>query len=337
MAMIYRESDADLAVLMPHTLAVLGYGQMGRAFALNLRDSAFSIVIGNRDDEYAAQAYREGFEVVSLAQAAARADLLFLTLPDEVAPQVYLQDIALNLRVGDTLALASGYNVAFGFIEPPPFVDVVLVAPQAIGRRVRESYVDGPGFPSVVSVAQDASSEAWPRVLALAKALGALRQGAVELTFQQEAELDLFTHQAILPALMAILQTAVEVLNREGFPPEAVSQSLYLSGELGDILTRWAQQGILPTLGQHSRTAEYGALSRLERFREVKHHRQMESILDTIRRGAFAQEWAAEFADGYPRLEALRRQMAGSVIARQEQQALHAVRPSRGNAPLVQE
>lgn len=133
MTMIYREPDADLALLMPRTLAVLGYGHMGRAFALNLRDSAFSVLIGNRDDEYAERAYREGFEVTSLADASARADLLFLTLPDEIASQVYLQDIALNLRVGDTLAFASGYSVAFGFIEPPPFVDVVLVAPQALG------------------------------------------------------------------------------------------------------------------------------------------------------------------------------------------------------------
>lgn len=182
-----------------------------------------------------------------------------------------------------------------------------------------------------MSVAQDASGEAWPRTLALAKALGALRQGAVELTFQQEAELDLFAHQAVLPALLAILQTAVEVLNREGFPPEAVSMSLYLSGELGDILARWGEQGVLPTLEQHSRTAEYGMLSRLERFREVKHHRQMETILDAIRRGAFAQEWAAEFADGYPRLEALRHQIAESVTARQEEHTLHALRPGVGS------
>ncbi|MBP8972651.1 MAG: NAD(P)-binding domain-containing protein [Anaerolineae bacterium] len=337
MTMIYREPDADLALLMPRTLAVLGYGHMGRAFALNLRDSAFSVLIGNRDDEYAERAYHEGFEVTSLTDATARADLLFLTLPDEIAPQVYLQDIALNLRVGDTLAFASGYNIAFGFIEPPPFVDVVLVAPQALGSRVRESYVDGPGFPSIVGVAQDASGEAWPRVLALAKALGALRQGAVELTFQQEAELDLFTHQAILPAVFAILQTAVEVLNREGFPPEAVSMSLYLSGELGDLLSRWGEQGVLPTLKQHSRTAEYGMLSRLERFREVKHHRQMESVLDAIRHGAFAQEWAAEFADGYPRLETLRRQIAGSVIVRQEERALHALRPGVESTPAAPE
>ncbi|GAB4419727.1 MAG: ketol-acid reductoisomerase [Anaerolineae bacterium] len=325
MTVIYRESYADLALLIPRRIAVLGYGQMGRAFALNLRDSAFSVLIGNRDDECAEQAYRDGFEVTSIADATERADVLFLTLPDEIAPHVYLQDIAFGLREGDVLVFASGYNIAFGFIEPPPFVDVVLVAPQALAARVRQSYVDGPGFFSFVGVAQDASGQAWARVLAVAKALGALRQGAIELTFQQEAELDLFTHQAILPALYTILQTAVEILNREGFPPEAISASLYLSGELADLLNRWAQQGILATLDQHSRTAAYGMLSRLERFREIRYSRQMEAILDAIRRGSFAQEWAAEFSDGYPRLQTLRRQIEESAMNRQEQRVLQAL------------
>lgn len=333
MTVIYRESHADLALLIPRRIAVLGYGQMGRAFALNLRDSAFGVLVGNRDDEYAEQAYRDGFEVTSIADATERADVLLLTLPDEVAPHVYLQDVAFGLRQGDVLVFASGYNVAFGFIEPPPFVDVVLVAPQAIAARVRESFVDGSGFFSFVGVAQDASGQAWARVLAIAKALGALRQGAIELTFQQEAELDLFTHQAVLPALLTILQTAAETLNREGFPPEAVSTSLYLSGELGDLLTRWARQGIVPTLDQHSRTAAYGMLSRLERFREIRYSRQMEAILDTIRRGSFAQEWTAEFSDGYPRLQALRRQIEESALHRQEQRVLQRLTSHEQPAP----
>jgi ketol-acid reductoisomerase len=306
---------------------------MGRAFALTQRDSAFGVLVGNRDDEYAEQAYRDGFEVTSIADATERADVLLLTLPDEVAPHVYLQDVAFGLRQGDVLVFASGYNVAFGFIEPPPFVDVVLVAPQAMAARVRESFVDGSGFFSFVGVAQDASGQAWARVLAIAKALGALRQGAIELTFQQEAELDLFTHQAVLPALLTILQTAAETLNREGFPPEAVSTSLYLSGELGDLLTRWARQGIVPTLDQHSRTAAYGMLSRLERFREIRYSRQMEAILDAIRRGSFAQEWTAEFSDGYPRLQALRRQIEESALHRQEQRVLQRLTSHEQPAP----
>jgi len=326
MAVIYRDADADLGLLIQRTIAVLGYGNLGRSIALNLRDSAFSVLVGNRDDSYADQAYRDGFEVTSIAAATERADLLFMMLPDEVAPQVYLQDIALNLQGGDTLVFASSYNISFGFIEPPPFVDVVLVAPQAIGPHVREGYVEGNGFPSFVAVAQDASGEAWARVLAVAKALGALHQGALELTFQQEAELDLFTHQALLPALYSILQTAIETLIREGFPPEAVSTSLYLSGELGYIISKWAELGVLDSLAMQSHTAQYGILSRIERFREVKYNRPMESILDAIRRGDFAQEWANEYADGYPRLNALRRNLAAQPAWKQETDMLRTLR-----------
>ncbi len=327
MAVIYRDSDADLGLLMEKTIAVLGYGNVGRPVALNLRDSAFPVIIGNQTDDYAAQAHRDGFEVISIAEAAAQSDLILVMLPDEIAAQVYLSEIAPGLREGNTLIFASGYNVAFGFVEPPPFVDVVLVAPQTVGQGVREGYISGAGFPSFVAVAQDASGQAWARVLAVAKALGALHRGALELTFQQEAELDLFTQQALLPALNSILQTAIEVLNREGFPPEAILMSLYLSGELSYIVSRWSVAGVLPSLQLHSLTAQYGILSRIERFKDVKLSRQMESILESIRRGEFAQEWAAEYADGYPRLQALRRRLESMPIWRHERDVLAILKP----------
>jgi ketol-acid reductoisomerase len=207
------------------------------------------------------------------------------------------------------LVFASGFNIAFGFIEPPPFVDVVLVAPQAVGDGVREGYVAGSGFPSFVAVSQDVSGEAWARVLSIAKALGALHQGAIELTFKQETELDLFHQQALMPALLSLLQTALEVLLREGFPPEAVFTSLYASGELGFVVSKWAENGLIPSLRMHSQTGQYGILTHLEQFKEVKLKHQMESVLDHIRGGGFAQEWAAEYADGYPRLKALRQHL----------------------------
>ncbi|MBN1201795.1 MAG: ketol-acid reductoisomerase [Anaerolineae bacterium] len=322
MPVIYRDSDANLGLLMDRTITVLGYGNMGHAIALNLRDSAFPVLIGNQDDSYAMQAYHDGFEVASIADAVARSNLLLLMLPDEIAAQVYLRDIAPGLNAGDTLVFASGYNIAFGFIEPPPFVDVVMVAPQAVGQGVREDYVAGVGFPSFVAVAQDASGDAWARVLAVAKALGALHRGAFELTFQQEAVLDLFTQQALLPAFHSILQAAIAVLNREGFPPEAILTALYLSGELGYIISKWAESGVLPSMELHSLTNQYGTLSHIERFKEVKLARQMETILDSIRRGDFAQEWAAEYADGYPRLKALRRRLQDMSIWQHEQEVL---------------
>lgn len=322
MAVIYHDADANLGLLVDKRIAILGYGSMGRAFALNLRDSAFPVLIGNRQDSYAEQAYRDGFEVAPLPTAVAQSNVLFLMLPDELAPQIYLEHVAPHLKTGDVLIFASGYNIVFGFIEPPPFVDVVLIAPQALSFTVRSGYVEGQGFHSFVAVAQDASRQAWPHVLAAAKALGALHQGAVELTFQQEVELDLFGQQALLPALYSLLQSAIDVLNREGFPPEAVLASLYLSGELGQIMTRWSQIGVLPGLKLMAQTAQYGVLSRIERFKEVKLNRQMENVLSAIRRGEFAQEWASEFADGYPRLEALRRQQENASTWQAERDVL---------------
>lgn len=319
MAVIYHDSDANLGLLMDKQIAVLGYGHMGQPIALNLRDSAINVLIGNRDDAYATQAYQDGFEVTSIAEAASRCNLLLLMLPDESAPQIYLESIAPNLKQGDTLVFASGYNVAFGFIEPPPFVDVVLVAPQTVGQAVREGYIAGEGFPSFVAVAQDATGRAWGTVLAVAKALGALHRGAIELTFQQEAELDLFNQQALLPAFHSVLQTAIEVLNQEGFPPEAILLSLYLSGELAYVISKWAKDGVLSSLDMHSLTHQYGTLSRIERFKEVKLNRHMEGLLDSIRHGDFAQEWAAEYADGYPRLHALRRRLEAMSIWQAEQ------------------
>ncbi len=333
MAMIYRDSDANLGLLMDKQIAVLGYGNMGRPFALNLRDSAFPVLIGNRSDEYAEQAYRDGFEVVSIADATARSNVILVMLPDEIAPKVYLQDIARYLQPNDTLVFASGFNVAFGFIEPPAFVDVVLIAPQAVGTAAREGYVEGKGFPSFVAVGQDASGEGWARVLATAKALGALHRGAVELTFQQEAELDLFTQQALLPAFHSALQTAIDVLNREGFPPEAVAMSLYLSGELGYIISKWAESGILASFHMHSQTGQYGTISRIAHFREVKLRHQMETILDTIRSGDFAQEWVAEYADGYPRLEDLRRHLEHLPIWQHEREVLAITQSDSSSLP----
>lgn len=314
MAVIYHDADADLGLLMDNTIAIIGYGNMGRAMALNLRDSAFPVIIGNIADDYADRAYRDGFEVTSIDDAAVRANVILMMLPDEIAAQIYVQSIGPGLTPGNTLVFASGYNITFGFVEPPTFVDVVLIAPQAVGHHVREGYVDNTGFPSFVAVQQDATGQAWARALAIAKAVGALRKGALEITFQQETELDLFTQQALLPALHSAIQTALEVLNREGFPPEAVLLSQYLSGELGYIVSKWAEEGLIRSLDMHNRAAQYGMLSRIERFKEVKLKRQMESALDTIRSGAFAQEWATDFADGYPRLKALRRHAESMAI-----------------------
>src|SRR5512140_3343583 len=220
MPIVYHEQDADLAVLAGCRIAVIGYGNLGRPFAQNLRDSGLTVMIGNIDDDYALQAHRDGFDVLDIAETAQKASIKLLLLPDEIMPEVYLNDISPTLHPGDTLLFASGYNIAFGFIEPPPFVDVVMVAPRTLGAGVRESVLGGQGFMSFIAVGQDATGKAWDRLMALALALGTLRAGAIELNFRQEAELDLFMEQSFVPAFHQLLMAAADLLIKEGYPPE---------------------------------------------------------------------------------------------------------------------
>jgi ketol-acid reductoisomerase len=322
MTMIYYEADANAAALADQRISVLGYGNVGRSLALNLQDSGHVVTIGNAEDDYAEQAARDGFEVLPIAEAASTTTLKFMTLPDEVMPELYLSLISPTLKAGDSLVFTSGYNVAFGFIEPPPFVDVMLIAPRTTGIGVREGYRRGIGFPSFLAVSQDASGRAWDRLLAVALAIRTLKAGAMELTFRQEAELDLFTQQTIFPALHAFIQTAADVLIKEGYPPEAVVLDLYASGELAYVFDKAAQVGLQESMKFLSQMAQYGILSRIEKYNEPKLRRQMESALAEIRGGKFAQEWAMEYANGYLRLDAIRQRRSTSALWDMERQTI---------------
>ncbi len=330
MTVIYHEHDANPAVLHGSRIAILGYGHLGRSLALNMRDSGLRVLIGNIEDQYAVQARMDGFEVVSIGGAARSTDIKLLMLPDEAMPDVYMSDISPSLRPGDALVFGSGYNVAFGYIEPPPFVDVLMIAPRTMASGVREGYLARRGFLSFVAVAQDASGKAWDRLMALSLLVGTLRAGALELTFRQEAELDLFVQQAFFPALHTLLFAAADLLVKEGYPPDAALLDLYISGELSYTLQKAAEIGMMETLKQHSLTGQYGMLSRADRFQEPKLRRQMEIVLDEIRTGKFAQEWAAEFAKGYPRLEALHRKRNQMSLWELEQQVLALLRQPPG-------
>lgn len=326
MPVIYHEADANLMALQGRQVAIIGYGNLGRSVALNLRDSGLIALVGNADDAYADLARTDGFEVHSMSEAASAADIKLLMLPDEVMPEMHLLHISPTLRSGDMLVFASGFNVAFGFIEPPPFVDVVMIAPRTMGTGVRENYLKGQGFLSFVAVAQDFTGKAWDRLLGLALAIGTLRAGAIELNFRQEAELDLFVQQTILPSLHNLIFTAADLLIKEGYPPEAALLDLYVSGELGYVLGKAAELGLMNALKLYSPTGQYGMLSRIERFQDQKLRRQMEITLDDIRSGKFAQEWATEYANGYLRMEALRQKREAMMLWSLEDQALGSLR-----------
>ncbi|MDW8300796.1 MAG: hypothetical protein RML95_15795 [Anaerolineae bacterium] len=318
MPAFFTEADADPSALAGLAVALLGYGELGSAAAYNLRESGLTVIIGTDDTCQADAARMAGFEATSAADAAVRSPIIVLAEPDERLPSVYFEQVAPGLHVGDTLVFLSGYCLAFGYIEPPPFVDTVLIAPRGNSDALRRARQVGAHAPCFIAVEQDSSGKAWQRALALARALGALRGGALEVTAQQEAELRLFAQQTLLPALHYLLVAAAELLIREGYPPEASLLELYLSGELARLLSESAQHGLSGALERMAQTAQYGVLSRLERFTDVKLSRLLENALDEIRQGKFAQEWLSEYANGAPRLAALRAKRATLALWRHE-------------------
>jgi ketol-acid reductoisomerase len=328
MAVIYHDQDADTAVLRGHTVAILGYGNQGSAQARNLRDSGVDVVVGNIDDAYRQQALADGFEVLPIAEASARADLLFLLTPDEVMPEVYEQQVAPHLRPGDLLDFAHGYNIAFGLITPPAFVDVVFIAPRMIGAGVRDSYRSGAGFASFVGVHQDATGSAKARMLALAKALGSTRAGCLEMSMKDEATLDLFTEQAFGPAFGRVLMTAIDTLVEAGYPPEAVLMELYLSGELAYSFLKLRELGALKQHELHSHTSQYGTISRSPRYFDLAPllQQKMRESLEEIRSGAFAREWSTNREEKLEFIKMARQIQASLPMTVWEEQARRGFR-----------
>jgi len=320
MATIYRESDANLNVLSGKTVGIIGYGNLGRPVANNLRDSNVRLLIGLRHDETRDHAREDGFEPQDIEHVIPRCHILMLFLPDEVVPEVYLERISPYLQRGHLLIFASGYNIAFGFVEAPPFVDVGMIAPRTIGAAVRTRYLDGSGFYSFVGVGQDASGSTLETLLALARTMGSLQAGAIEISMEHESQLDLFVQQAILPAFHHMMTTAAQVLLDLGYPPEAIVLDLTISGEFRDYLSRASQMGLLHALRLSSLTGQYGIFSRLERFKDLKLEGLMETSLEEIRQGDFAIEWSREYEQGYPRL--------ASLLNAQERQQLYALEQS---------
>lgn len=319
---VFHDRDADLTVLQDKVIAMIGYGNQGRSQALNMRDSGLNVVVGNIDDAYRAQAVADGFQPVPIAEAARRGDVVMLVIPDEVQDIVYNESIAAHLTAGKALSFASGYNVHFGLIQAPAGVDVIMMAPRTIGRQVRAAFEAGGGVNADVDVHQDATGNAWPVTLALAKAIGCTRAGAFHTSFATEAELDLFSEQALWPAIFECLLTAYEVLAEEGYPKEAIALELYASAEPADIFLAMARQGPFQQMTYHSPTAQYGVLSRRvdSTGGQQELRRRMKERLAAIKSGAFAKEWSHERNQGYPNLaklrdEALRHPLNGADTA----------------------
>lgn len=292
---LYFDKDGDVSVLHGMCVAVLGFGNQGRAQALNLRDSGIEVIIG-AEDASRQRAGDDGFEVFDFATAVQKADIIFILLPDEIIPEVYTSRINANLRSGSVLCFASGYTVAFNLIELRNDIDIIMIAPRMIGVGVREKYVSGDGFFSFITVHRDASGKAQQILLGLAKALGTLKKAGIDVSMKQEAVLDLFNEQAFGPAFGRVLLTAIDVLIDNGMPPEAVLTEMYLSEEMSYTYQKMAQVGIVRQLQFHSHTSQYGAMSRGIRYMGLPLKKKFQETFREIDSGSFAREWEQPFS-----------------------------------------
>ena len=322
---VYRAADAPPGALAGEAVAVLGYGNLGRTAALNLRDSGAKVRIGKRDDEYAGQARREGFEVLPIATAATD-DVVYVLLPDEVIPTVFDATIAPAIRPGSAIAFGSGYSLAFDLIHPPAGIDVLLVAPRMAGTTARARYLEGHGFWACVGVEADASGRARQRMLGLADGLGVLRAGAVEMTAKVEATLDLFIEQSVGAVLGMAMMMAFEVARDAGVPAEALVLEMYMSGEMEAVFQSFRETGFFRASEDHGPTAVFGGITRsLEMDREEMSER-FRRVLEDIRSGGFARRFQDEASNGYPMLEFARAMMhGGSPMSEAEDRIRHLV------------
>jgi ketol-acid reductoisomerase len=305
METIYTEQDADQSVLKGGTVAIVGYGSQGRAHARNLRDSGFDVVVGARAGGQAERKARgDGFKVMSPADAASAASLVSLLTPDMAHREVYADSIAPNLKPGAALLVAHGFSVQYGEVSPRDDIDVVLVAPKGPGDLVRREYEIGRGVPCLFAVHQDKSGSARARALAYASGIGGTKGGAIETTFAEETETDLFGEQAVLCGGASELVIAgFETLVEAGYKPEvAYFECMH---ELKLIVDLMYEGGLAKMLHFISETAKYGDFVSGPRVINAETKERMREVLRDIQSGKFADSWIAENRSGKKEYDAM--------------------------------
>lgn len=306
MTKIYYEADGDLAALASNAVAVVGYGNQGRSWALNLRDSGVPVRVCVRADASREQAREDGFEAGPIEDAN-DADVLCVLIPDDVIPLLPLEPKNTALTV-----VASGYTFAFDRFQPEG--DLGMVAPRMLGPEVRQCYVEGAGFITALGVHRDVTGTALSRTLAIAKAIGGLREGAIEMDARQEAILDLAVEQVLSPALTHVNGAFVGSMLEQGIPLEAIMTELVLSGEVERTYGLLRQRGFVEQMEFHSPTSQYGQLSRRGSFDHLDVATKMRELVADITSGRFADEWDSERDAGHPRLAELKKEHCSEGI-----------------------
>ena len=293
--MFYQE-DCNLGLLDGKTIAVIGYGSQGHAHALNAKESGCNVIIGLYEGSKSwAKAEKQGFEVYTAAEAAKKADIIMILINDELQADMYKKDIEPNLKDGDMLMFAHGFNVHFGCITPPSFVDVTMIAPKGPGHTVRSEYQACKGVPCLVAVHQDASGKALDKALAYALAIGGARAGVLETDFRTETETDLFGEQAVLcGGVCALMQAGFETLCEAGYDPRnAYFECIHEMKLIVDLIYQSGFAGMRYSI---SNTAEYGDYITGPKIITDETKKAMKKILSDIQDGSFAKEFLLDMS-----------------------------------------
>ncbi len=303
---IYHETDAAVEPLKDKTIAIIGYGNQGRPQALCLRDSGLNVIIGCRVNGSSYEtAVADGFETMSIAEAAKKGDLIQILLPDETQGVVYESEIAPHVTAGKILGCSHGFGIVFNQVIPPQDVDVIMVAPKSPGSEQRKAYLEGFGVPGLAAVYHDASGRAKEYALAYAKAMGFTRAGVIECTFEEETYSDLLGEQSVLcGGITELIKMGFEVLVDAGYPSEMAYFEVL--NELKLIVDLIYEGGIDLMFERVSNTAEYGGRTRGHKVIGEEVRNAMKDLLKDIESGKFAEEWVTEYKCGLPKLKRLR-------------------------------
>lgn len=304
---IYYDQDADLGLIQKHTVAVIGYGNQGHAHALNLKDSGVNVIVGLASDSKSVDKARsDGLEVRDIASASAKADCIMLLLPDEVASEVYADQIAPHLSSGKYLAVAHGFNIHFGKIKIPGGVNTFMVSPKGPGRQLRSHFLAGSGLACLIAVKEGSSAQTKDVALSYSKAIGGTRVGVIETSFREETETDLFGEQAVLcGGIPELIKAGFETLVEAGYHPAmAYLECLHEVKLITDLIYEHGLKGMHAAI---SNTAEYGGYQTGPKLIDAQVKQKMKQVLANIQSGQFADKWIDEVRSGSHNFLAKRR------------------------------
>lgn len=311
---VYYDKDCDINIIKSKTVAMIGFGSQGHAHAENLRDSGVKVIVGLKEGGASwGKAAAKGFEVYSVAEACAKADVVMILLPDESQAEIYKNEIEPNLKTGATIAFGHGFNIHYGRIAPRADINVTMIAPKAPGHTVRSEFVKGGGIPDLIAVHADPSGTTKALALSYASAIGGGRTGIIETTFKDETETDLFGEQAVLcGGVSALIQAGFETLTEAGYPPEmAYFECLHEMKLIVDLIF---EGGIADMRYSISNTAEYGDMVSGPRVINEESKKAMREVLKDIQNGKFAKDFILEGQAGYPRMNAERNNLKAHPV-----------------------